>query len=39
MIAEDLDMFTQVVDDDLDKTPPSKSPRVISKSASPDPIG
>ena len=41
MIAEDLDMFTQVVDDDLDKTPPSQSPRKVTKgsikSTSPDP--
>lgn len=41
MIAEDLDMFTQVVDDDLDKTPPSQSPKKLTKasvkSTSPDP--
>ena len=41
MIAEDLDMFTNVVDDDLKKTPPVKSPprvtKASAKSTSPDP--
>lgn len=46
MIAEDLDMFTKVVDDDLNNapTPPAKSPTNLAKAnasvktTSPDPI-